>query len=315
MLPKRYTGESTAPVRSRCMSETCAEEAIGFIGLGVMGEPMARNLLRSGTPLVVWNRSPRKSALLAGAGATVADDPAGVFARCSRIILMLVHGDAMDGVLARGTPAFRDRVSGRTLISMATTDPAYSKGLETDVRAAGGRYVEAPVSGSRAPAERGQLVAMLAGMPADVDEIRPLLVSMCHDATYCGAVPSALYMKLAVNLFMITMVTGLVESVHFARHQGLDTALLAAVLDAGPMASELSRMKIAKLLTRDFTVQAAISNVLESTRLITNAARNASAASPLIDVCHALYRETDGLGLQSSDIVAVIRAIEERAVR
>src|SRR5258708_4824923 len=100
--------------------------SVGFIGLGNMGEPMALNLLIAGTPLVVWNRSRSKRAILGEAGAAVAKDPAEVFARCDAVILMLVDGAAMDAVLARGEPAFEHRVKGRTLINMATTAPIYS---------------------------------------------------------------------------------------------------------------------------------------------------------------------------------------------
>jgi len=285
---------------------------VGFIGLGTMGEPMALNLVRSGRELLVWNRSSAKSAILAKAGAAVAKDPAEVFARCEASILMLLDGAALDSVLARGDPSFGDRVKGRTLINMATLPPGYSKALEADVRAAGGRYVEAPVSGSRRPAETGQLVAMLAGEPEVVEAVRPLLAPMCRDAIACGPVSNALYMKLSVNLFMIAMVTGLAEAVHFAERHGLDRAQLLAVLDASPMASDVSRVKAAKLVARDFAVQAAISNVLQNVRLIAEAAREAGVASPVLDACHALYRETEALGLAGSDMVAVIRAIEGR---
>ena len=292
---------------------TCPlSKPIGFVGLGTMGQPMALNLVKAGKSLVVWNRTPSKCDVLAEAGASVAKQPAEVSTRCEAVILMLVDGAAMDAVLTRSEPAFADRVRAHTLISMATTAPSYSKALEADVRAAGGRYVEAPVSGSRKPAESGQLIAMLAGEPEDVASVRLLLALMCRDAIACGPAPNALFMKLAVNLFMIAMVTGLVEAAHFAERHGLDLARLVSILDAGPMASDLSRVKAAILLARDFAAQAAVSNVLESTRLITGAAREAGIASPLIDVCHALYSETRSLGLESSDIVAVIRAIEQR---
>jgi 3-hydroxyisobutyrate dehydrogenase len=285
---------------------------VGFIGLGAMGEPMALNLVKARTPLLVWNRSPAKCDVLARAGAAVAKDAGEVFARCEVAILMLVDGAAMDSVLARGAPGFGDRIKGRTLVNMATTPPSYSKALEADVRSGGGGYVEAPVSGSRKPAEAGQLVAMLAGEPEGVASVRPLLAPMCRAAIDCGPVPNALFMKLAVNLFMTAMVTGLAEAAHFAQRHGLDLARLVAVLDAGPMASDVSRVKGAKLLAQDFSVQAAISNVLENVRLIAGAAREAGIASPLLDVCHALYGETQALGLGGADMVAVIRAIEQR---
>jgi 3-hydroxyisobutyrate dehydrogenase len=228
------------------------------------------------------------------------------------MMLMLADGAAIDNVLGRADHAFGVRVRGRTLINMATTAPEYSKALEADVRSAGGRYVEAPVSGSRKPAEEGQLVAMLAGEPAAVTWVRRLLAPMCRQTVVCGPLPSALYMKLAVNLFLIAMVTGLAEAVHFAERHELDPAQLAAVLDAGPMASDVSRGEMAKLVTQDFGVQAAVANVLENARLIATAAREAGIASPVLDVGYALYGETQALGLEGDDMVAVIRAIEQR---
>ncbi len=292
--------------------KTIPSTPVGFIGLGNMGEAMALNLARAGTPLLVWNRTRSKCGILAEAGAAVAEHPAQVFARCDAVILMLVDGAVMDAVLARGDRGFDARVKGRTVINMATTAPGYSRALEADVRAQGGRYVEAPVSGSRKPAEAGQLVAMLAGEPEDVASVRSLLAPMCRDAIVCGPTPNALLMKLAVNLFMTAMVTGLAEAVHFAERHGLGLAELVAVLDAGPMSSDVSRVKAAKLVARDFAAQAAISNVLENVRLIAGAAREAGIASPIIDACHALYGETQSLGLGGADMIAVIRAIEKR---
>lgn len=181
---------------------------VGFVGLGVMGQPMALNLARAGTPLIVWNRSPGRTEPLRAAGARVATTPAEVFRQAQVVLLML--------------------------------------------------------------------------------------------------------MKLSVNLFLTTMVACLAETVHFADRHGLDLDQLLDVLDAGPMASSVSRAKSRMLAAQDFTVQASITNVLENTRLITEAARGSVLASPLVDVCHTLYAETATLGLSDSDMAAVIRAIEAR---
>ncbi|MEV8086493.1 NAD(P)-dependent oxidoreductase [Streptomyces nigra] len=285
---------------------------VGFIGLGVMGRPMALNLARAGTPLVVWNRSPDRSAPLHKAGAHVAESPDEVFARAGTVFLMLADDTAVDAVLGRGTPYFADRVAGHTVVHMGTTSAAYSAGLRDAVQAAGGRYVEAPVSGSRVPAEQGQLVAMLAGESEAVAAVRPLLAPMCGATFDCGDVPDALLMKFSVNLFLITLVTGLTEAFHFAGRHGLDPALLRDVLDAGPMASAVSRGKAAKLVARDFDVQAAAADVLKNNRLIAEAAREAEVASPLLDVCHALFGETVAQGHGAEDMVAVLRALEAR---
>ncbi|MEU4327993.1 NAD(P)-dependent oxidoreductase [Nonomuraea dietziae] len=285
---------------------------MGFIGLGVMGQPMALNLARAGTHLVVWNRTPARCEPLREAGAEVAGSPAEVFKRARTVILMLADGAAIDSALGRGTPDFGANVAGRTIVHMGTTSPGYSRGLEADVRTAGGGYVEAPVSGSRKPAEAGRLVAMLAGERAAVEAVRPLLRPMCHEAFTCGPVPSALLMKLSVNLFLITMVTGLTEAFHFADRHGLDRAQFLEVLDAGPMASGVSRMKAPKLLARDFAVQAAARDVLMNNQLIADAARASGIASPLLDVCHALFGEAVALGHGQADMVAVLHALEAR---
>jgi 3-hydroxyisobutyrate dehydrogenase len=272
---------------------------------------MAGNL-RAGTPLVVWNRTAAKTAALRDAGVEVAADAATVFERAGVVLLMLADEAAIDAVLGRGGARFASYVAGRTIVHMGTTAPEYSRGLEADVVAAGGRYVEAPVSGSRVPARSGELVAMLAGDPAAVEEVRPLLAPMCRDTVRCGPVPDALVTKLAVNLYLITMVTGLAEAVHFADRHGLDLERFRAVLDAGPMSSSVSQVKTRKLLEGDLSPQAAAADVLKNNRLVAAAARGAGLASPLLDVCHVLYGETVALGHGRADMAAVIRAIEAR---
>jgi 3-hydroxyisobutyrate dehydrogenase len=285
---------------------------VGFIGLGLMGAPMALNLARAGAELVVWNRSSGNDTALRAAGAQVAPSPGEVFAQAPVVLLMLRDDTAIDEVLGRDTPRFASSVSAHTVVHMGTTSPAYSTGLEADIRAAGGRYVEAPVSGSRRPAEEAQLVAMLAGETTAVQQVRPLLSPMCRQVVECGPVPNGTRMKLAVNLFLITMVTGLAEAVHFAERHALDTELMLAVLDSGPMASAVSQVKGRKLVARDLAAQASIDNVLENNRLIAEAARQAGIASPLLDVCHGLYDAASRMGHGRDDMVAVLHALQAR---
>jgi 3-hydroxyisobutyrate dehydrogenase len=285
---------------------------IGFIGLGSMGEPMALNLVRAGTEVLVWNRTPSKCVPLAQAGAMVANEVDEVFERCALVILMLGDGSSIDAVLGRGKPEFSAHVAGRTMVHMGTTSPEYSCTLETDIVSAGGGYVEAPVSGSRTPAEAGELVAMMAGAELQVEEVLPLLKPMCREIIRCGAVPNALLMKLSINIFLITMVTGLVEAVHFAQRQGVDMQKFLSVLNAGPMSSAVSRVKTLKLISGDFAAQASIRDVLKNNQLVAEAARSASIASPLLDVCHTLFAETLALGHGKEDMVAVLRALERR---
>ncbi|MFD4605165.1 NAD(P)-dependent oxidoreductase [Streptomyces sp. NPDC058464] len=253
-----------------------AEEEIGFIGLGVMGQPMALNLAKAGTRLVVWNRSPERTEPLRALGATVAGTVEEVFGRTRTVIVMLVDEQATDAVLGRGTPAFARLVSGHVVVSTGSTAPDYARGLAADIAAAGGRFVEAPVSGSKKPAEAGQLVVLLGGDPDTVAEVRPLLAPMCRETVMCGPAGHGLLTKLAVNLYLNTMLAGLAEAVHFADRNGLDLTTFKAAVDAGPMASDVTRVKLPMLIERDFSVQAAASDAYASCILIADAARSRS---------------------------------------
>ena len=226
----------------------------------------------------------------------IALSPAHVLRESRTVFLMLANGTVIDEVLERGTPRFAQMVAGRTLVHMGTTAASYSEGLFEDTTAAGGSYVEAPVSGSRRPAEAGQLVGMVAGPDAAVDAVLPLLAPLCATTVRCGDVPNATRMKLAVNLFLITQVTGLAEAFHFAENNGLDVEVFRSVLDSGPMASSVSRMKLDKLVQGDFEVQASISDVHYNSRLVAEAASRARVSSPVLDTCRDLFAEAERLG-------------------
>lgn len=289
-----------------------AAPSIGFIGLGIMGQPMALNLVRAGTRLVVWNRSPDRCEPLRVAGSSVAASVADVFAQVGIVILMLVNEAATDAVLGRGTPGFAEMVAGHIVINMGSAAPAYSRNLEVDVRAVGGQYIEAPVSGSRKPAEAGHLVALLGGDAQTVEQVRPLLGPMCRETVLCGPVGNGLLMKLSVNLFLNTMIASLAEAVHFADRHGLDLHQFQAAVNAGQMANDVTRVKIPKLIERDFNAQAAMADAFNSCRLIAEAAREVQMASPLLDLARDLYGEAVHLGYGQLDMSAVLQAIEAR---
>lgn len=278
---------------------------VGFIGTGVMGEPIARRLLSAGTPLQVWNRTPARCESLRPLGATVADSPAQVLQRCDVVLLMLANAGAIDSTLARDSIDFGPGLRGRTLVNLGTCAPAFSSGLARDLEAAGGRYVEAPVSGSRVQAEQGRLLAMLAGDVEGMDFASALLAPAISQSFRCGATPSAMRLKLAVNHYLIVMVAALAETVNVARAGGLDLQLLREVLDAGPMASEVSRIKLHKLVSGDLSAQAAIGDVRTIAELALEAAREAGMECPLMTAAAALYREADEAGRSRLDMIAV----------
>lgn len=278
-----------------------------------MGQPMALNLARAGVPLTVWNRTESRCAPLVDLGAHLARTPAEVFAAASTIILMMRDTESLDAVLGRGSAQFAENVAGRVIVNMGTFEPDYSLELEADIMAADGAYVEAPVSGSRGPAEAGELVVMLAGRdPAVMDRVREIIAPISADAVTCGPVPAALNMKLTVNGYMISMITALAESVHFANRRDVDLDALARVLEAGPMNNALARVKLRKIIDADLEPQAAITDVLKNSKLIADAARESGIVSPLIDDCVVLYGETAQLGFGNLDMVAVLKAFEAR---
>jgi 3-hydroxyisobutyrate dehydrogenase len=282
---------------------------LGFIGLGGMGRPMARNLLRAGLPLRVWNRTPDRAAELASLGAQVAGSVDALCADAQWIFLMLRDQRAVDEVLARHTPDFVRRVAGRTWVQLGTTSPGYSLGLAEDIAAAGGHYVEAPVSGSTQPAAQGRLVGMLAGDPELLDVAARLIAPLCRDVVRCGTIPNALRLKLAVNHYLIASVVALAETVRAGRAAGVDLDLLQEVIDAGPMASEVSRSKLEQLVSGDYSPRAAIRDVCTIAQLVREQAETSGVDAPLIRHCAELYRLAMARGGADLDMAAVIDGV------
>ncbi len=281
---------------------------VGFAGIGIMGAPMAGRLLDAGVPLAVWSRHTESCAGLVARGAALAADPDALFAASDTVILMLRDEPATDEVLGRGGEAFARRVAGRRVVVMGTNSPAYSTALDAEIRAAGGRYVEAPVSGSRVPAEQGRLVLMLAGADdADLTETADLLAPLGVAAVPCGPVPGALRTKLAVNHYMMAMVAALAESIATAEAAGVDLDAMLRVLEASPMDSAIGRVKGAKLVSGDESAQAAVSDVVKNCGLSLDAARAAGATTPILELVASLYGRTAEAGFADADMVAVAR--------
>jgi 3-hydroxyisobutyrate dehydrogenase len=228
---------------------------IGLIGIGVMGEPMARNLHKAGHTLTVYNRTPSRCEGLRSLGIAVAETAFQVIEACDVIVLMVPSHVEVDQALRRtangaiGTP-----VKGKTIVLMSTVAPAYSTELASTLAAAGARYVEAPVSGSKQPAETGQLLILAsAAEPRHIDDVQPLFDAVGKKTVRCGPIPMAMRMKLANQLLLIACFEAITEATHFAAGIGLDIALFLEMAQSGPLANDVLRMKAPKLLAGDFT--------------------------------------------------------------
>ncbi len=287
----------------------------GVVGIGTMGLPIARNLLAAGHSLAVWNRTSDKCQSLVKAGAVLAATIDELCVYADVVLLVLLDASAVDEVLGRGAPAFRSRVANRTFVLIGTTSPEYSRGLELDILACGGHYVEAPVSGSRIPAEQGTLVGMVAGHASSVERVLALLHSSCNQVFRCGATPNALRIKLAINHYLIGMVTVLAESVKAARANGLDLRLLRDILNSGPMACEVSRIKLTKLVDGEFAPQASIQDVATIANLVEQEALRGQTQNPIIQSCALAFRKARDAGLGELDMVAVLNAMESDAAQ
>lgn len=275
-----------------------------------MGVPMARNLSRK-FPVTVWNRTAAKYQMLKGAGVSIGETPAKVVQQSDITFMMLFNGSAIESILDED---FKRAINGKTLVNTSSVSVEFSKSLAEQIAQAGGDFIEMPVSGSKVPAEQGQLVGMMAGDPKVAERIRPFVEPITCAAVYCGPIGSGLKTKYAVNLFLVTLTVGLAESMNLARAQGLDLAAFAQVLESCPMASAYSKIKVQKMLNQDWSAQATIKDCYNSTQLIQSAAASANIQSPFLHLCDALYGEAKERGLGEEDMIAVAKLISKPRV-
>lgn len=283
--------------------DTSVKMRAGFIGLGVMGAPMAFNLA-SRFPITVWNRSTSKYAVLQQAGARIGRTPSKVVQEADVVFTMLFDASAIQSIL---DDDFTKALRGKTLINTSSVSVDFSHQLAKLVHDAGGDFIEMPVSGSKVPAEQGKLVGMMAGNQRIAERIMPFVEPLTAAVVYCGPVGSGLKMKYAVNLYLVAITAGLSESMNLARAQGLDPAALGKVLDAGPLASPYSTIKVAKMVHQDWTAQASVKDCYNSTLLIQSAAESAGAWSPIAQLCVSLYRQAHESGLKEEDMIAIAK--------
>jgi 3-hydroxyisobutyrate dehydrogenase-like beta-hydroxyacid dehydrogenase len=269
-----------------------ALNVVGFIGLGIMGQPMAQNVVKGGHALTVYNRSSEKAKPFGDAGATVAPTPKAVAEASDVIILMLAGPEAIDAVLEGSEGLMSGLQAGQTLVNMSTVSPQYSKQLAEKLTAKSAVAIDAPVSGSRKPAEEGALV-ILAGGPQDkVTELEPLLMCMGKKVVYCGEAGQGASMKMAVNLLLGIMAAGISEAVNLGQKSGLDTATMLETMLAGPMG------------------QFPLKHMTKDIRFALQTADENGAMAPIGHTVFQLYRQSMGLGLADMDFAAVKKVFE-----
>lgn len=288
---------------------------IGVIGIGLMGDPMSRNLKKAGLSVTVFNRTLARCEPLKELGIIVANSAAEVIAASDATILML-HGNVeIDQVLGRSADGkVTTPVEGKTIIVMSTVGPAYSLALSQAVAAAGARYVEAPVSGSRTPAQTGQLIVLAAAAdPAHIDAVQPVFDAVGKKTVRCGAVPGAMRMKLTNNLLLISSFEAITETVHFARGIGIDVAQFLDMALVGPLASDVLRMKAPKLLSDDFEPQAALRQAYKDICLICDEAEQRDVWLPIARANRELFGAAMANGQGGEDAIGVVKVLRAGA--
>lgn len=281
----------------------------GFLGLGIMGSAMAANLVKAGFKVTVWNRSPEKCAELAALGARVATTPAEVTGSCGVTFAMLSDPAAAHAVCFAPGGALEGIGSGRGYVDMSTVDAETAREIGAAVSAKGGRFLEAPVSGSKKPAQDGTLIILAAGDRTLFDEALPSFEKMGKKILYLGELGRGAQMKLIVNMAMGGMMTIFCEALALAEKAGLAGSDLLEVIDAGAMANPMFKMKGAQMAAGAFDPAFPLKHMQKDLRLAV--ALGDTLGQPLFSAAAAneSFKKAKALGFSDQDFCAVFKAI------
>lgn len=288
-------------------------DKVGFIGLGAMGAPMARNVREGGYTLGVYNRSPARSRPFGDEGITVHASPADAISANDAVVIMvsdpaaLAHViEAEDGILAG---LRRKTADAPLVINMSTVSPQATLDAAAGVQAAGGRFIDAPVSGTVKPAQEGTLLILAAGEDADLDRAEPLLRTMGKAVIRCGAAGQATRLKLVLNLMLAGMMQCLAEGLTLADTQGLSGAALLDALSGGPMGAGLYQMKGSMMLDGSFDKQFPVDLMFKDLNLVLDSAGQANLPLPMTAAVRETFSAARGLGYGDEDMAAVIKVL------
>ncbi len=282
---------------------------IGFMGLGIMGAPMAMNLHRAGFPLAVYNRSPEKAKPLAELGVEVASSPGSLAQATDVLILMVTGPEAIQDLLWGAEGAFRELQTGKALINMSSVPPRFTRELGAMLSARGVTFIDAPVSGSKKPAEDGTLIILAGGPEAAVKQVTPLLSAMGKRVVYCGEAGQGSMMKMTINLLLGLMMAALGETVNFGQAGGLSLETILEVVHSGPLSCGLYQLKTEMLKAGEFPPQFPLKHMTKDAKFIIDTAYETGAAAPLGHLLLHLFRLGVSKGLGEQDFAAIARVI------
>jgi 3-hydroxyisobutyrate dehydrogenase len=285
--------------------ENIKSKKIGWLGLGAMGIPMASRLLQAGFQVNVFNRTRSKEETLTQAGAKSASSPAELMEVSDIVFLMVSDDFAVNEIFKNGKGLLSADVSHRIIINMSTISPEISRILAADCERKNHQYMDAPVSGSIKPAEKGELVIMTGCEFNLHEEMKPLLTILGKKVFHIGNVGSGNSAKLAVNLFLGILTQGLSETILFSRKMGVKPADFIEVLNSGGLSSIYTRIKSEAILEDKYEPAFELRHMLKDLSL----AVDDNMDSPLGSVVYNTFKEADH-EFGNKDVIAVHKYLE-----
>ena len=287
-------------------------EAVAVLGIGAMGHGMAASAVRAGIPTIVWNRTPEATRDLAEIGAEVAETAADAARRAAIVVTMVTNADAVlsiageQGMLAALAP-------GAIWAQMSTIGVA---GIEQVVALVEAErrdvmLLDAPVSGSKEPAEQGNLTIFASGPDKARDRVAELFDALGQRTIWVGAAGAGSRLKLVNNTWLAFASEGLATSVALARRLGLSTETLMDALEGGPIVSPWQSAKLQRIASDDFSAQFALTLALKDVHLALQAANDNDRFAVLAGLADEWQQIVDH-GLGDQDITVVTRVLEQQ---
>jgi 3-hydroxyisobutyrate dehydrogenase len=285
------------------------DKTVGFVGLGEMGGPMARNLLNAGHPLIVYDIDPRKNAIFASLGATVATGPSDV-ARQAHVIISMVDTTAQAEEVIVGPDGFIEAaLPGDVVVSMSTIDPAAVIKMQQMLAAKKIEIIDSPVTGMIEGAQKGTLKAYIGGAVSSLEKCRPALSVMTSEIRHIGALGQGIMMKLVNNVLAQAGRVLVVEAMVMGAKAGIDPQVMIDVISKTSGNSAIFQHAAPRLLSRDFT-GIRMDITIKDLELETTVAKAMSVPMFMANVAQQVYMMAKASGLGDQDPAAVVKVYE-----
>ncbi len=280
-----------------------ASPTVTVLGVGAMGAGMARSLQRTGLDVTVWNRTAERSAPLADDGIHVATTPADAVTHADIVITMLYDADSVLDVATEALPHLRH---GAIWMQTSTIGLAATATAAELAARAGVPFVDAPVLGTKGPAEAGTLVMLLSGAADALERIRPACEAMGARSVVVGAEPgAAMSLKLAANAWVLGLTAAAAQSIALSRSLGIDPELFLDAITGTASDSPYAHMKGDAILRGDFAPQFALDGGYKDLQLMQAAAGSSGLHLDLLDAYERLYGRASAAGHGADDLAAV----------